>query len=292
MKIGLQIPVFTFPDGAATLGATLANIGRTADAAGFSSIWVMDHLFQIPGGGEVQDPMLEAYGALHFLAGVTQHARLGAMVTAVNYRAPGLLIKTVTTLDVLSGGRAMLGIGAGWNQREATGLGLHFPPLKERFECLEETLQIAHQMWRGDASAFSGKHYHLAEPINSPRALSNPHPPILIGGAGERKTLRLVARYADACNFFAFGDFSLVRQKLEVLRQHCEAAGRDFNAIERTVLLPLGGAMPAPNRLIETCHTLARLGVQQVILSGVPRIEELSPLERIGREVIPAVAGV
>src|SRR5882672_9884314 len=203
MKIGLQIPIFTWPGGPPALAQKLREIAQTADGAGFASIWVMDHLFQIPMVGAAEQEMLEGYATLSYLAGVTRRAKLGTMVTGVTYRHPGVLLKTVTTLDVLSGGRAYLGIGAAWFEREHVGLGVPFPPLAERFERLEETLRIAKQMWSGNDGPYKGKHYQLAETLNSPQVLSKPHPPILIGGAGEKKTLRLVAQYGDACNIFA-----------------------------------------------------------------------------------------
>ena len=191
MKLGLQVVAFNWPGSPANTGRTLLDIARTADEAGFASLWVMDHYFQIdPGIGKASDPMLEAYTALSFMAGVTQRIRLGAMVTGVIYRQPAFLVKQVSTLDVLSGGRANLGIGAAWYEREAVGLGFPFPPLAERFERLEETLQIAKHLWSGETAPFAGKHYQLPEPINSPQPLSQPHPPILIGGGGEKKTLR------------------------------------------------------------------------------------------------------
>ncbi len=205
MRIGLQVPSFTWPDGSDGIGPKLAEIGRTADEAGFASLWVMDHFFQIGYVGPAEDPMLEGYSALSYLAGGTERAKLGTLVTGVIYRHPGILLKTATTLDVLSGGRAYLGIGAGWFEREALGLGAPFPSTKERFEQLEETLQIAHQMWSGEVAPYRGAHYQLEETLNSPQALSRPHPPIMVGGMGEKKTLRLVAQYADACNLFAYG---------------------------------------------------------------------------------------
>src|ERR687892_1307178 len=202
MKIGLQIPSFTWPGGPSQLSPRLARIGLAADEAGFASLWVMDHFFQIEMLGKPDEPMLEGYSALSFLASVTKRARLGTLVTGVVYRHPGILVKTVTTLDVLSGGRAYFGIGAGWNERESKGLGVPFPPTAERFERLEETLQIAHQMWSGNVKPYSGRHYHLEEAMNNPPALTRPHPPVMIGGMGEKKTLRLVAQYADAWNLF------------------------------------------------------------------------------------------
>jgi F420-dependent oxidoreductase-like protein len=294
MRVGLQLPSFTWPGGAADLGPRLAQIGRTADEAGFASIWVMDHFFQIPvRGGQAEEPMLEGYSALSYLAAVTQRARLGTLVTGVVYRYPGILVKTVTTLDVLSGGRAYLGIGAAWNEREARGLGVPFPPLKERFERLEEALQIAKQMWSGTVAPYHGKHYQLAETLNSPQALTKPHPPILIGGMGEQKTLRLVAQYADACNLFAYGGVELMRNKLAVLKRHCEAVGRPYDAIERTSLgtVNLGKDGMSASQVLEICRDLADAGIQQAIFN-MPNVHQITPLEVFGREIIPAVAGL
>ena len=293
MKIGLQIPIFKWADSYEDLGSRLIDIARTADEVGFESIWVMDHFFQIEMGmGPAEDPMLEGYSTLSFIAAVTKRARLGTLVTGVNYRDPGFLVKTVSGLDVLSGGRAWLGIGAGWYEREAIGLGLPFPPLKERFERLEETLQIAKHMWAGDVSPYDGQHYHLAEPINNPQPLTKPHPPILIGGTGEKKTLRMVAQYGDACNFFAFVGSDVITHKLNVLRQHCDDIGRDYNEIERTLLATVPTNENGINtfEIIENCQTWASLGIQHVIFSAVPNVQELTPLETIGREIIPQVA--
>jgi F420-dependent oxidoreductase-like protein len=231
MKLGLQIPDFTWPGGAEGLGPTLATIGRTADEAGFDSIGVMDHFFQIGHLGPPEHEMLEAYTTLGFLAAHTTRAKLMTIVTGVHYRHPGILAKTVSTLDVLSGGRAWLGIGAGWNEEESRGLGVPFPSLKERFEQLEETLEICLQMWSGDEKPYRGKHYQLHRPLNSPQTISRPHPGILVGGSGEQKTLRLVAQFADACNLWPTPE---IPRKLEVLRAHCDALGRDYNTIEKT----------------------------------------------------------
>src|SRR3954452_20378341 len=200
MKFGITIPRFVTPGGDAAIASDFAGIVRDADQGGLDSLWVMDHFFQIPMIGEADEPMLEGYSALAFAAGISERITLGTLVTGVTYRHPGILVKTVTTLDVLSGGRAYLGIGAAWNEEEHRGLGVPFPPLAERFERLEETLQIARQMWAGDENPYEGKHYHLARPLNSPQTVMHPRPPILIGGCGERKTLRLVAQYGDACN--------------------------------------------------------------------------------------------
>src|SRR5918997_4223294 len=224
MKFGITIPRFLAPGGVPGIAPELAGIARDADQAGLDSLWVMDHFFQIPMVGAAEEPMLEGYSTLAYVAGVTERIHLGTLVTGVTYRHPGLLIKTVTTLDVLSGGRAWLGIGAGWYEREHLGLGVPFPALSERFERLEETLQIAQHMWSGVDGPYEGKHYQLAETLSQPMPLSTPHPRIMIGGGGEQKTLRLVARYADACNLFGMpGDEGLatLSRKLNVLRAHC-----------------------------------------------------------------------
>lgn len=291
MRIGLQIPSFTWPGGADAIGARLAAIGRCADEAGFASLWVMDHFFQIGMLGPPEEPMLEGYAALSFLAGVTRRVKLGALVSGVIYRHPGVLVKTVTTLDVLSGGRAYLGLGAAWNEQESRGLGVPFPPLKQRFEQLEEALQIAHQMWRGDRTPFAGRHYQLADPLNSPQPLTRPHPPIMVGGGGEQKTLRLVAQYADACNLFARLGTDVLAQKLAILRQHCEQLGRPYDAIERTALgtVRLAPGADTPAGVIALCRSLASVGIQHVIFN-MPNVHELTPLEIFGREIIPAVA--
>jgi F420-dependent oxidoreductase-like protein len=291
MRIGLQIPNFTWPGGDAAIGPMLANIGRTADDAGFASLWVMDHFFQIGVIGPPENAMLEGYAALSYLAGVTKRVMLGTLVTGVIYRHPGILVKTVTTLDVLSGGRAYLGIGAAWNEQESRGLGVPFPPLKQRFEQLEETLQIAHQMWAGDESPYIGRHFELERPLNQPQPLQKPHPPVMIGGGGEQKTLRLVARYGDACNLFARMGVDVLRQKLAVLRQHCEAVGRPYEAIEKTALstVHLAPGAQTASAVIAQCRELAGLGFQHVIFN-MPNVHELAPLETFGREIIPAVA--
>jgi len=287
MKIGLQIPSFTWPGGAVEIAPRLATISSTADQLGFASIWVMDHFFQIRGMGQPEEPMLESYSTLNFIAAHTQKARLGAMVTGVIYRNPGLLIKEVTTLDILSGGRAYLGIGAAWNESESLGLGFTFPPLKERFEQLEDALKIAKAMWSGDETPFIGKHIHMERPLNSPQPISKPHPPILIGGSGEQKTLKLVAQYADACNLFAhLGTAELVR-KLDVLKQHCDQVGRNYADIEKTALDTFDNL--TSEDLITKCRELSKIGIQQLIVN-IPNIATIKPLELIGKEVIPAVA--
>ncbi|HYR63167.1 MAG TPA: LLM class F420-dependent oxidoreductase [Actinomycetota bacterium] len=291
MKLGLQIPSFTWPGGEAEIGPTLAQIGRTADGVGYDSIWVMDHFFQIRSIGATEEPMLEAYTTLGLLAAHTQTAGLGTLVTGVTYRHPGILAKTVSTLDVLSGGRAWLGIGAAWNEEEHAGLGVPFPPVSERFERLEETLKIILQMWSGDEGPFEGKHYHLGRTLSSPKTLSIPRPRILIGGGGERKTLRLVALYAYACNFFTGPDE--LRAKLEVLRRHCDAVGRDFDTIEKTVyyVMDVGDNGERVPQVIDELAALAEAGADGAIgaLRGVERID---PIEIVGREVIPKIAAL
>jgi F420-dependent oxidoreductase-like protein len=251
----------------------------------------MDHFFQIEMIGKPEEPMLEGYSTLNFLAAVTEEIRLGTCVTGVIYRYPGILVKTVTTLDVLSGGRAYFGVGAGWYEREAIALGVPFPPLKERFERLEETVQIALQMWSGKVAPFEGKHYRLAETLNSPQPISRPHPPIMIGGAGEKRTLPLVAKYADACNLYAFEDLDVVRAKLDVLRRHCEAIGRPYDEIERTAIgmLNLGAGGMSTREAVEYCRKVSKAGIQHFIVS-MPGDYEITPIESMGKEVIPEVA--
>jgi F420-dependent oxidoreductase-like protein len=285
MRLGLQVPDFTWPGSPQSLGPTFARIARTAEDCGLASLWVMDHFFQIEMVGPPEHEMLEAYTTLGFAAAVTERLELGTMVTGVTYRHPGILVKTVTTLDVLSGGRAYLGIGAAWFEDEHRGLGVPYPPLSERFERLEETLQIAHQMWSGDESPFRGKYYELDRPLNSPPPIRQPHPPILIGGTGERKTLRLVARYADACNIFEASP-EFVRQKLEVLRAHCEAEGRPYGEIERTTLGQLAlsrdgrEGTSTVDEAVERFATLASFGVDHSIVS-LPRVYDEATFELV-----------
>ncbi|MBV9893988.1 MAG: LLM class F420-dependent oxidoreductase [Chloroflexi bacterium] len=291
MRIGLQIPRFHWAGGAPELAPKLAAIARAADDAGFASIWLMDHLFQIRSIGAVEEEMLEAYTTLGFLAAHTTRVRLGAMVTGVHYRHPGVLIKQVTTLDVLSGGRAYLGIGAGWYERESRGLGVPFPPLGERFTRLEETLRIAHAMWTGDRSPIYGKQFQLAEPINSPMPLSQPHPPILVGGGGERKTLRLVAQYADACNLFTrYGPRDLTH-KLDVLQQYCADLGRPYSEIDRTSLGQWNVARKSAQQILDELGELHEMGFTTAIAS-LNGVETLKPIEVLARDVIPHAQGL
>jgi len=293
MRLGLQVPNFTYPNGQLQLGDTFAHIAEMAERAGFYSLWVMDHFFQIAPIGPPEEPMLEGWSALAYAAGRTQRIRLGTMVTGITYRHPGILVKTATTLDVLSGGRTYFGIGAAWNEAEHRGLGVPFPPLAERFERLEEALRIAKQMWSGKVGPFEGRHYRLAEALCVPRPLSRPHPPILIGGMGERKTLRLVARHADACNLFVYAGVEGVRKKLEVLRRHCDAERRDYDSIERTTLgtVHLAPGKQSPSDVIRELAALARAGVQHAIVN-LPNVHELAPVETLAKEVVPAIAGL
>jgi F420-dependent oxidoreductase-like protein len=299
MKIGLQISSFTWPGGDAAIGETLANIVRTADDAGFDSIWVMDHFLQIGSVGKPEEPMLEGMTALGFMAAHSKRARLGLMVGGIHYRQAGLWLKAATTLDVLSGGRAWFGIGAAWNEQESKALGFPMPPLRDRFEMLEETLRIVDAGWgneNGSREAFDGKHYSASDLLNSPQALSKPHPPILIGGGGERRTLKLVAKYADACNVFGT-DPEQLKHKYDVLRRHCDTVGRDYDSIEKTLLTQVSitpdGARRSltPDRLVERLGRATEVGAQHAIFS-VRGVTDLSKLELIGRDVIPQLRGL
>jgi alkanesulfonate monooxygenase len=275
VKIGLHIADFTYPSGPAGLADDLTRIAVAAEEAGFARVSVMDHVWQIGVLGPPEHAMLEAYTTLGFLAARTSRVELLAWVTAVSYREPGLLAKLVSTLDVLSKGRAWLGIGAAWNGEEAVGLGLPFPGTAERFERLEETLQICLQMWSQDDSPYQGRHYQLGRTLNVPQPIRRP--PILIGGGGEKKTLRLVARYAQACNLFASAD---LEHKLNVLRGHCEAEGRDYDEIEKTVMLPLDAG--------ENGEKISDLLVQ--LRGWVPQVWHTERLELLGKEIVPAAA--
>jgi F420-dependent oxidoreductase-like protein len=291
VKFGLQINSFTWPGGPAAIGPTLARVTRTADDVGFDSIWVMDHFFQIRGLGPPEAPMLEGLTALGFMAANSQRARLGLMVGGIHYRQPGLWIKAATTLDVLSGGRAWFGIGAAWNEEESVGLGFPFPPLRERFEMLEETLQMAHAMWaggRGSGQSLAGKHVAATRLLNSPQSISRPRVPIMIGGGGERKTLRLVAQYGDACN--VFGDGARIAHKYAVLREHCERLGRPYDEIERSTLQSIDLEAHSPDQVVERFGALGEAGAQHILFS-VRGVSDVAGLERIGAEVMPQLRG-
>jgi F420-dependent oxidoreductase-like protein len=289
MRLGLAIADFTYPGGPQAIAPVLREVAVAAEDAGFSRIAVMDHLWQV-GAASPEREMLEAYTTLGYLAAATSRVDLLALVTAAVYREPGLLAKIVTTLDVLSGGRAMLGIGAAasFNDGEARGLGLPFPPTAERFERLEETLQICLQMWSGSDGPYTGRHYQLARTLNSPPAIRRPRPPILIGGAGAKKTLRLVAEYADACNLFATPDLP---DKLDALRAHCRDVGRNYDEIEKTVVFPLdpGEGGRRIDTLLNELRRFAALGID-LVYGPVPGADRLAPLHLLGKHVIPAIA--
>ena len=289
----MHLNSFDWAGATGRFGRTLSEIAGAAEGAGFDRIAVADHLWQHPimGGPEANEP--ECYATLAFLAANTEVVGLGAMVSGVHFRHPGVLVKTVTTLDVLSGGRAWFGVGSGHYEEEARGLGVPFPPQKERFERLEEAIQIALRMWsgeRGDERPFEGEHYRLGRPLNLPQSLSRPHPPVMIAGDGEKKTLRLVARYADACSLRPSPE---IPRKLDVLHRHCEAEGRDYDSIEKTCAFAfdVGEGGEKARELVGQLRWLAGMGVETVV-GFVPNVDRISPLEIIGSEVIPEVAGL
>ena len=295
MKVGLQICSFTWPGGAEAIGPTLARIVQDADEIGFDSIWVMDHFFQIRGVGRPEEPMLEGMTALGFMAAHSKRARLGLMVGGVHYRNAALWVKATTTLDVLPGGRAWLGIGAAWNQEESQALGFPFPPLGERFEMLEETLRIAHEMWqgeRGSEAAFNGRQFQADRLMNSPQSISRPRPPIMVGGGGEKKTLRLVAQYADACN--VFGSPEGIARKYAILDQHCADVGRDPREIERSTLQnvrlgpPSSARTESPQQIIDRFGELWDAGAEHIIFE-LKDAHEAAYMETLGRDVVPAL---
>jgi F420-dependent oxidoreductase-like protein len=291
MKLGVHLVDFSLPGGAAAIGPTLARVGSAAEEAGVANLSAMDHYLQIM--GDPAGPMLEGYATLGYLAGHTRTVELQLLVTGVTYRHPGLLTKIVSTLDVLSGGRAALGVGAAWHEREHTAYGVAFPPLAERFERLEETLQIAHQMWSDNDGPYDGRHYRLAETINSPQPLARPHPPIMIGGGGEKKTLRLVARYGDACNLFARPDTgpAAVKAKLDVLAEHCARQGTDYGRIRKSILW-VGSLDPTGDGgalFVEHMRGYAEIGIDEVHVmpfGGDP----VGFVEGLGEHVIPQIS--
>jgi F420-dependent oxidoreductase-like protein len=287
MKFGLQVNSFTWPGGPAAIGPTLARITRAADDAGFDSIWVMDHFFQIRGLGPPEAPMLEGTTALGFMAAHSQRARLGLMVGGIHYRPPALWIKSTTALDVLSGGRAWFGIGAAWNEEESAGLGFEMPPLGQRFEWLEDTLRMAHAMWSGGSGSgerLEGKRLTASRLLNSPQSISRPRVPIMIGGGGERKTLRLAAQYADACN--VFGGPERIAHKYAVLKEHCERLGRPYEEIERSTLQSVDLGRETSDQVVARFGALGEGGAQHVIFS-VRGVSDTALLERIGAEILP-----
>ncbi len=289
MQLGIHFVNFTLPGGPGELGATLAATAEAADEAGCATFTLMDHWFQMEQFADASEPMLEGYTSLGFLAARTRRVNLSLLVTGVTYRHPGLLAKIVTTLDVLSGGRAILGIGAAWYDREHRGLGVPFPPVAERFERLEETLQICRQMWSDDNGPFEGRHYRLAETLCSPPPIQPGGPPILIGGSGERKTLRLVARYADACNLFAMEGPAQVRHKLDVLDRHCAAGSRDPATVRRTILGGGGDPVDDPDGFLRAMEEYAAMGVELVEVMPLSS-EPAAYVERLGRDVVPRLA--
>lgn len=285
MEFGLHIVRFDFDGGPSAIGPSLRSLAEEAEAAGFSEITLMDHYFQLQMIGARAEPMLEGYTGLGYLAAVTKKIKLGLLVTGVTYRHPGLLVKIATTLDVLSGGRSVFGIGAAWYEEEHQGLGVPFPPLAERFERLEETLQIAHQMWSDNDGPYEGKHYSLAETICSPGPVTSPHPSIRIGGNGEKKTLRLVAQYADSCNIMS-PDTKTVERKIEVLRNHCESVGRDLSEIEITVMV-FQDPLADPDRFIDQVRAFAELGV--TMTSVAPQRDQVTYAKEFGERIIASL---
>jgi F420-dependent oxidoreductase-like protein len=286
MKFGLQINAFNWQGYPASIRARLAELARTAEGCGFSSLWVMDHFFQIADFGPPEDPMLEAYTTLGYLAGLTEQATLGVMVSGVMYRYPGVLVKTATTLDVLAGGRSYFGIGAAWFEGEAKALGIPFPSIGERFERLEEAIQIALQMWSEHAEEFNGQYYQLDKTLCVPRPVSHPRPKLLIGGMGEKKTLRLVAKYADACNIWHGLGVDGVKRKLDIVQRHCDAERRNYDEIEKTTIGEIKfPADTSAKEAITFCKDLARLGIEHVIVE-LPRPIEPAVVKRFADEVM------
>ncbi len=289
MRFGFHFFDFTLPGGPEALAPAMRRTATTAEAIGASWFTVMDHYFQMEQFRTAHDPMLEGYTALGFIAGITERVKLGTVVTGVTYRHPGLLSKIVTTLDVLSEGRAFLGIGAAWYEREHRALGVPYPPLAERFERLEETLQIALQMWSDDEGPYEGKHYQLAETISVPKPVQTPHPPIVIGGSGERKTLRMVAQYADATNLIVT-DTDNAAHKLAVLREHCDDLGRDYDSIERTVQARLHPDFDA-EAILAQAEAFAAIGLQHMHFA-VLGPDPAASVERFGELVAPRLAAI
>ncbi len=294
MYVGLQIPSFKYPGGAAAIRPKLKEIVTTAEASGFYSLWVMDHYYQIKGlfGESYTDPMLESYTTLGYFAGLTEKAYLGVLVTGVIYRHPSVLMKMVTTLDILSGGRAYLGIGAAWYEDEAIGYGIPYPSTAERFEQLEDNLKLAKALWSGDVVSFEGKHFSAPAITNNPRPLSTPHPRIMIGGTGPKKTLRMVAQYADACNIGDWVGVDNMQKSLDTLKGHCETLGRDYDTIEKTALCTahLSGD-DTVDSIIGRLKKLSDMGFTHAIFN-MPDVYKITPLETFANQIIPAVAGL
>jgi F420-dependent oxidoreductase-like protein len=289
MKLGVHCSNLTWPGGADALATTLAGVAKAADDGGFTTLTMMDHYFQMEQLGGPPEPMLEGYTSLGFVAGQTSRLELGLLVTGVTYRHPGLLAKIVTTLDVLSGGRAMFGIGAAWYDREHRGLGVPFPPTKERFELLEETLQIVKQAWNGGGT-YAGQHYHLEELTLVPQPVQAGGPRVMIGGSGERKTLRLVAQYADACNLFGTEPDD-VQHKLEVLRGHCDDVGRNYDDIAKTMIASQTRPLDDVDAWLASMETYAGLGIEQVWVGPDPT-DPVGWTEQMAEQVLPRLAQI
>ena len=292
MQIGLQIPSFKYPGGTAIIRPKLKEIVTTAEAAGFYSLWVMDHYYQIKGlfGEAYTDPMLESYTTLGYLAGLTEKAYLGVLVTGVIYRHPSVLLKMVNTLDILSGGRAYLGIGAAWYEDEAKGFGIPYPSTSERFEQLEDNLRLAKALWASDETSFAGTHFAAPAITNNPRPLSTPHPRIMIGGTGPKKTLRMVAQYADACNIGDWVGKENMQKALDTLKAHCQTLGRDYASVEKTSLGTVHlSAKDTAASTINRIQELAAMGFTHAIFN-MPDVYKITPLEIFANEIIPAVA--
>jgi F420-dependent oxidoreductase-like protein len=293
MELGIQVPSFSYPGGDEAIGPVLEDVAKIVDDGNFKSLWVMDHYLQIPLSNppfknDPTEPMLEGYSALNFFAGITKRVMLGTLVTGSIYRNPGFLIKQVTTLDVLSNGRAYFGVGAGWFEKEAVAYGFPFDSWKTRFEKLEDILQLAHQMWSDNNGKFEGTQFTLEETICEPQPLADPHPPIMIGGMGEKKTLRYVAKYADACNLFMGAGPDVIKQKLDVLKNHCEKEGRPYDEIEKTFLGTVNTKEQSAQQIIEEISKYKDFGLDHLIVN-MPNIYELEPLHLLNDEVVPAI---
>lgn len=291
MHIGLQIPSFKYPGGTAAIRPKLKEIVTTAEEAGFYSLWVMDHYYQIKGlfGEAYTDPMMESYTTLGYFAGLTEKAYLGVLVTGVIYRHPAVLMKMINTLDILSGGRTYLGIGAAWYEDEAKGNGIPYPSTSERFEQLEDNLKLAKALWNSDEIFFAGKHFAAPAITNNPRPLSTPHPRIMIGGTGPKKTLRMVAQYADACNIGDWVGPKNMQKAIDTLKEHCESLGRDYDTVEKTTLgsVHLSGDDTVAS-VINRIKGLSEMGFTHTIVN-MPDVYEITPLETFAKEIIPAV---
>lgn len=294
MYIGLQIPSFKVPGGPAAIRSKLKEIVTTAEQAGFYSLWVMDHFYQIHGlfGEAYTDPMLESYTTLGYFAGLTEKSYLGVLVTGVIYRYPSILMKMINTLDILSGGRTYLGIGAAWYENEAKGFGIPYPSTAERFELLEDNLKLAKALWASDEISFQGKQISAPAITNNPRPLSTPHPRIMIGGTGPNKTLRMVAQYADACNIGDWVGKENMQKALDILKEHCEALGRDYDTIEKTSLCTVNlSGKDTADSILRQIRELSKMGFTHAIFN-MPDVYEIAPLKTFASHIIPAATGL